>query len=462
MRTPYRFTLLSGLGTYCALLCLAVVLFRERMLFSDMAFQSFHIIRTGDLQVQSGRFGAVGTQFFPWVAQGLGLPLRGVLLSYSLGHVLYYFLLFAWVMLVLRQWRWGLVLLLSSVLLTTHTFFWLSEAPQGLAFLVAVLAWMDSQTTLRSIRWWQWPLFLLAMVTAFYFHPMVLYAMTFACVWLFFGQKDREKRKIWAAGLGLFVVLFVVKFKILPLDWYDAMSLSRAGAFVELWPHWLDIKSNRDFVEWLWRDYYLLPAVYAISLGLLARQRQWLLFTWTLLFPLGYILLVNIPFHRGDNQFYLENLYLPLGLMVLLPLTQLFDTIPGRIEVIFAVIGLAILLRLGHIYNTRAPWTARLHWLEQLVQQHRGPKTLINENDLPKDLLRFTWGIPYETLLLTSLPGPDSSRLFFQTPEITPKLDSLAQQPHLFLGTFKHYRLETLPPRYFKPNPSVGYFFSEK
>ena len=458
MRTPYRFTLLSGALLYSVLLCMALVLYQERILFSDMAFQVFHIIRTGDLQVQSGRFGAIGTQIFPWLAQEAGLSLPAVLVSYSLGHVLYYFILFLWVMLVLRQWRWGLAIALSSVFMTTHTFYWLSEAPQGLAFLLAVLAWMDHQTALRHIRWWQWPLFLGAMVTAFYFHPMVLYAMVFCCVWLFFYQNSIEKRKIWATGLILFVVLFVVKFKILPLDWYDAMSLSRANAFRELWPQWLDIPSNRDFATWIWKDYYALPVIYALVVATLLWTKRWILAAWSACFPLGYILLVNIPFHKGDHQFYLENLYLPLGTMVLVPLVFLIEPwLITRKTLVYTAISGFIALRLFHITAARAPWSARLGWLQQTVTTHTAPKQLLKEQDLPKDLLKFTWGIPYETLLLTSLPGPDSSRLFFQTLEITPKLDSLAQQKALFLGTFKHYPIPSLPQRYFKPDLETGY-----
>jgi hypothetical protein len=428
---------------------MALWLYRERMLFSDMAFQAFHIIRTGDLQVQSGRFGAVGTQVFPWLAQGAGVPLKGVLMAYSLGHVLYYAAIFGWIMFVLRQWRWGLALVLLSVLMAAHTFYWLSEAPQGLAFLLAVLAWMDTKLTIREMRLWQWPLFLGAMVTAFYFHPMVLYAMVFCCVWLFFYEKERAKRFVWAMGLLLFVALFIIKFKVLPLDWYDAMSLSRAEAFVTLWPHWIDIKSNRDFAQWLVRDYHFLPLFYVANAVALLRVRQWFLLVWSLLFPLGYILLVNIPFHGGDNQFYLENLYLPLVLMVGIPF--IFGPMPDwiRPQWLFVALALVVSARIVHIAQTRTPWHQRLVWLEQLLATHAAPKTIIKEKDLPQDLLRFTWGIPYETLLLSSLKGPEKSRLFLQTNEISPKLDSLARAGNVFLGSFRNYRLATFPRQYF-------------
>lgn len=453
MTSPQRFTLWLGAGIFSVLGIMAVLFYQERMIFSDMAFQSFHIIRTGDLQVQSGRFGAVGTQFFPWVAQGIGLSLKGVLLSYSIGHVLYYFFLFLFTHLVLKQWRWALAIALTAVLMTTHTFYWLSEAPQGLAFLLVLMAWTDSKNSLREIKIWQWPLWIAGVVTAFYFHPMVMYAMVFCSGFMVLTTTKRQKKWVWAAGILWLLLTFILKYKILKLDWYDAMSLSRAEAFGKLWPNWLNIKSNRDFWQWCLRDYYLIPVLYAVNLFNLLRLKKWLPALWCLLFMPAYILLVNIPFYEGDRQFYLENLYLPLGIFAVLPwLFHLFpDGLPGFSgrKWVYPTLILMALLRVTHIYMAHEPWTARLNWEKALLREHPEPKFLVKEQDLPVDLLQFTWGLPYESLLLTSLPSPDSSRTVFQYREMTPQLDSLSQRADLFLGTFKNYKQEELPERYF-------------
>ena len=68
-----------GTAAYLILLGLAAVFYLERMTGLDMAFQSFQILRTESLQIQSGRFGAAATQVFAWAAQTLGFPLKGVL-----------------------------------------------------------------------------------------------------------------------------------------------------------------------------------------------------------------------------------------------------------------------------------------------------------------------------------------------------------------------------------------------
>ncbi|MCC6463508.1 MAG: hypothetical protein IT260_23765 [Saprospiraceae bacterium] len=449
-----------GTVVYLALATLATVFYLERMAFLDMAFQCFHILRTGELQIQSGRFGAAGTQVFAWLAQAAGLPLRGVLLSYSLGHVLYYLILFLLITLGLRQWKWGLVLVLVSTLMTTHTFYWLSEMPQGLAFLLLVLAWLQHKGSLDALRWWEYPLLAAALVTAFYFHPMVLYAMVFCSVFFLLDrQSSKGTRALQALALGIFVATVFVKYKVLKLDWYDAMSLERAKAFGELWPNWFDIPSNRDFLRWCLRDYYLIPVLVAANTIFYLRQKNWLKAGLCAAFPLGFVLMVNIPFHQGDNQFYLENLYLPLAVFAALPFV--FDVVPAlpapRWQ--WGALSALVLISLFRIFQTHDPWTARLRWEQELLQQtsqRPARKLLLTEQQAPMDKLVLSWGTPYEFLMLSALGHPDSARciLVDEAPE---RFDTLLAKPGLFLGEFKNYRFDELPQRYFHLTDTSAY-----
>lgn len=453
-------TIRLGTAAYLALAVLAGVFYFERMAFLDMAFQTFHILRTGALQIQSGRFGAAGTQVFAWLAQAAGLPLKGVLLSYSLGHVLYYLLLFLAVTLGFRQWKWGMVLLLLSVLMTTHTFYWLSEMPQGLAFLVFILAWLHWRESIYKLQWWEYPLLAAALVTAFYFHPMVLYAMIFCSVFfLLRKQAPSGWRALHLLALGIFLLTVFVKYKVLKLDWYDAMSLERAKAFGELWPNWFDLKSNRDFLHWCFRDYYLIPAGILLNTGFYVWKKQSLKAILAALFPLGFVVMVNVPFHNGDNQFYLENLYLPLAMFVSVPLV--FEVLPGLLpeRQMFMALTLITGLQIFHIYQSHRPWTERLHWEQEFLQKTAGlphRKLLLTDQQVPMDKLILSWGTAYEFLMLSALQHPDSARciLVDEAPE---RFDTLLAKPALFLGEFRNYSFDELPKRYFNPVDTSAY-----
>lgn len=458
---------LLGLAVFGILMLLALVFYLERIGHIDMAFQTFLILKSGTPEIQSGRFGALATQVWPWMAQGFGLPLRWVLLAYSIGHVLWPALLFGWIC-WLRQWAWALVLLLVLTGMPTHTFYWLSEMPQGLVFLVAIFAWMSAKGSLSSLRWWQWILWAAAVVTAFYFHPMVLYAAIFGCLFFIIRPAEtipvdksffKSKWAVYAAMLLLFGITAFVKFNLLKLDWYDAIALKRTEAFSQLWPHWLDIQSNRDLWHYCGSDYWFVPLGLALSTVFYLWKKQWLQSMLVVTYPLGFILLVNVPYHESTHQFYMENLWLPLGLFAALPLV--FDVLPNLVseQKTILIVGLIAGLGLLRIGLAHESWTARLNWERNFLKETANlptKKLLLTEQRVPMDTFKLAWAMPFELLLLSSLESADSARSILVTNE-PQRYDSLLARPKLFLGPFKNYSYDALPSRYFNLRDTSAY-----
>lgn len=458
-----RLSLILCVGLFGLLMVLAGVFYLERMSHLDMAFQTFLILKSGDVAIQSGRFGAVATQIWPWATQALGGSLKSVLFAYSLGHVLWPALLaaFCWQM---GQWRWSLVIGLVATLMTTQTFYWLSEMPQGLVFLCAIFAWMHKKGSLAAFQWWQWPLWLAALVTAFYFHPLVMYALGFICV---FYLLDPSKSSGWKAmhlsALGIFAGLAVLKYKILKLDWYDAVAIKRQEAFGKLWPHWLDIESNRTFLKWTASDYYLVCLVWLGCVGYYCWNRNWKKGAWVALYPAGFILMVNVPYYDAvGQQFYMENLYLPLAVFASIPLVfDVLNSPKGNDLSRNGSIALGILfaLNLLRIEQAHGSWTERLEWEQGVLKQTSTQpqrKILLAESQVPMEVLKMSWGSPYEFLILSSLQQADSARCLIIS-DNPARFDTLLNRPRLFLGSFKNYPFEDLPKRYFNVQDTSRY-----
>ncbi|MDO8365875.1 MAG: hypothetical protein Q7T20_03690 [Saprospiraceae bacterium] len=456
-----RLSLFLCLGIFGALSVLAIVFYQERIINLDMAFQTFLILKSGSIEIQSGRFGAAATQFWPWAAQAMGLSLKGVLMAYSLGHALWPAILafFCW---RIGQWRWSLAIGLVATLMTTHTFYWLSEMQAGLAFLCAVFAWMHSKGSLTAFRWWEWPLWLGALVTAFYFHPLVLYAHAFLCLF-FLLEKDKPRAWAWMhlTALGIFGALAILKYKVLKLDWYDAIAIKRQEAFGKLWPYWFDIESNRKFLEWSSQDYWLLWTVIAVCLGYYIWYKSWANALFVAGWSLAFVLMVNVPYYEAvGQQFYMENLYLPLAVFASIPL--IFDVLRDQnLRARSGLLALTILfaLNLFRIGQTHQTWTDKLQWEQTFLKEtasrtHR--KIVLSEKQVPTDTLKMTWGSSYEFLMLSALAHPDSARclIIHDSPE---HFDSLLTRPRLFFGAFKNYPFEALPKGYFNFRDTSGY-----
>jgi hypothetical protein len=383
-------------------------------------------------------------------------------------------LLFAWCC-WLRQWQWALVLLLAVTGMPTHTFYWLSEMPQGLVFLVALMAWTTANSKASTLQWWQWPLWLAGIVTAFYFHPMVMYAAIFCC--LFFIVKLLSEPKTAAEKPGkrfflsqngsLYVLMLLVfsittfvKFKVLKLDWYDAAALKRSAAFTQLWPNWFDIPSNRDLLKYCLSDYWFVPVALAASIAFYFMKKQWWLAALVLFYPIAFALLVNVPYHESTHQFYMENLWLPLGLFAAVPLV--FDVLPNVFSEKKAILPVAIVVFLGivRIALAHQPWTARLDWERHFLKKTAGlsqRKLVLTEQQVPMDTFKLAWSMPYEFLMISALESPDSARCILVTNEPQRYDSTLMAQPRLFLGAFKNYPFEALPNRYFNFQDTSAY-----
>ena len=124
---PNRFiekqTSLIGNITFLALAIMAIVFWQERTIMLDAAFQSFEVINKGKLAIQAQRFGPAFVQMFPLLTAKMGLPLKWILMSYSLSFVIFHYLLFLICNYVFRVKQMALSIVLFTMLMTVHTFF---------------------------------------------------------------------------------------------------------------------------------------------------------------------------------------------------------------------------------------------------------------------------------------------------------------------------------------------------
>ena len=79
-----------GLFCYTILFIFAVIFFKERTIFMDASFIMFSIAKDSTLAIQNFRFGSAFIQLFPLISLKLGLPLEKIILSYSVGFVVFF------------------------------------------------------------------------------------------------------------------------------------------------------------------------------------------------------------------------------------------------------------------------------------------------------------------------------------------------------------------------------------
>lgn len=461
-RSPARATLLFGLVVYLLLGGLAALYYLERTVFIDIAFHAVSILKKKTLFIQNQRFVAAFTQMFPLAAGSLQLSLKSVLMAYSVGFIVFYGLIFAACTLWLRQWKMGLVMLLLSTLMVTDTFYWVqSELPQGLALLTLPFALMLRGRSAEGLRGWQLGLLFALWFSVAYAHPMLAFPVFFML--FFFLEKTSAHTaihpKLLSASAVFVLLILLLKNKVLGPSGYDSEAMSRVKNLRELFPNYFDLASNRIFLRWCLTDFYLLPIGFFATSIFYFWQKKWRKLLLFNAFFLGYLLLVNVSFPDGFHQFYVENLYLPLGLFVAVPLV--FDVLPhfGKNgdwpKWGFAALAVCLAVRVAHIGLAHRPWTERLDWERNFMKENSG-KLLVPESRVPMDKVLLSWGSSFEFMLLSSLENPDSTRLI-AIDEDPSRLHWAAGRPRAVITEWEVWDYDQLPRRYFNPQDTTLY-----
>jgi hypothetical protein len=469
MDISQRRTLILGTAAYLILGVLALMYYLERTVFIDLAFHTVTILKTKGLFIQNQRFVAAVSQVFPLLAQGLNFSLKGVLMSYSAGFVVYYGTVFLLCTRWLGQWKMGLVMLFCSTLMTTDTFYWIqSELPQGMALLPLIFAILLRYRSLNQMPGWALSaVFVLWYVVAFA-HPMLLFPSLFMV--LFFWERNAAKAEIdskLVLASGVFLLSIVlIKNKLLGTSGYDQEAMSRVKNLLTLFPHYFNIASNRDFLHWCLTDYYFLILGLGLNTYYYIREQKWFKLALALCFFGGYLLLVNVSFVNGFDRFYIENLYLPLCIYVAVPLVM--DVLPnlkrgqtsGTIPVwIFGALALVTALRLLRIAHAHHAWTDRLDWERSLLAETANlprPKLLLTEKQVPMDKLKMSWGSSFEFMLLSALDDPQKMRMIM-IDEDPARMNWAAGNPHAVITEWEVMEYDKLPKRYFNPQDTTIY-----
>jgi hypothetical protein len=391
-----------GFVVYLLLLVFAIVFYVERTIFLDIAYHLFSIVKNNGFAIQAFRFGAAFTQAFPVAGVKLSLPLESIMLMYSAGFIIYYTACYWICGSVLKQYEIAIVLLLFNIMLVSKTFFWMqAELPQGCAFMLAMFAMLKS-TALSGKDKGKLIMLLPVILMAVSFHPIIWIPAFFVIAYFSLNTQYLVDKRLFWAGSILFIILFYVKTKVF-VNPYDAVAISQRDNMLRLFPNWVNLASNRILLANFLGKFIWMPVSVLLISGVYIMQRKWLQLVLVGGALGSYLLLINTTYpHDNTPEFYIENLYLPVALILGLPLVyDVFPVLEKR-KLLLPVFLLIILSGLGRIYMSHHHYAERVNWERKFLAQHKDEKLLVAATKPMLDTLTMTWGTPYEFWLLST------------------------------------------------------------
>lgn len=445
-----------GIAVFTAMLIMSIVYFQERTVFLDISYHLFFILKDNDFAIQNNRFGAFFTQLFPLLGSKMGLSLKSIAIIYSASFVVLPFLVFLLIALVIKNHKVGMAYLLFAVIMTTHTFYWIqSELPQGIAFMFVFFALLDNILQKESIS----PYFILAtnilMFLICFTHPLIFIPFYFLLLYLYFLFPQKQKI-VKSIALSYFLMFFMkISFFKAP---YDTQAMGGLKNIFSLFPHYINLQSNKNLLHYFIHDYYFIPLLLIAVLIFYFNERKYSILFLIILFFTGYCFLINICYPVGADQFYLENQYLILAILAGFPFA--YEVLP-RIKstnlqtLIIAIICFVSILRIN---NAHQLYTHRLDWNKKLLAEFEhspNRKIILPGRFAPKDTLLMTWGSSYEFWLLSTMEDGRSRSMIIE--EKNNEFDWAMPANKSFITKWGSFEYSVLNKKYFNFTDTTSY-----
>ncbi len=432
---------------------IALVYSKERLAF-DAAHYLLEIIKRGGFFIAHQRPLGVVSQILPVVGVWFGVSLKALVLLYSFGDLLFYYLLFLWLGYGLKNKAGTLLLLLTLGLTVNYTFYCpVTELLQGLALLTVFYALLEKPFRFRL------PVLFVLLILIICSHPLLFIPAGFVLLWWTVGLKERGSMPIILWGTYLMNTVLKMVF----LDKYDHQKTFYPVVFKDYsnLHNLQDFSYLASFTKMLVLSYPVVFLIFMASLIVFLFRRNALRTTLYVLFVVGFLLIIAGTHRFTGISNYSERMLFPLITLVSLPFCELVAS--GKIKKISSGIILLLFIflffRLNEIRKTSLFYTLRLEQMQELIfqaHQQKVQKVIANDPVLEECPFAMTgWSYSIESLIISSLPGPDSSVSIAMNDEHVSRIQALGvtiKNSDFIQWTEIIYPAQDLPKNYFKLN----------
>lgn len=434
-----------------------------RMLFADGSFYLFKMTCSGHFNIEAGRYAAFLTQIIPVSLIHLHASLKTVILGYSMSFIIVYYVFF----LISLHGFFSLKSAVASTLMlvlgvSDSSMYPISEMQLGIMSSVLFYGFTEyyfSHETGFSPLKKAWMLIIgaLLILLCMFSHPSSLFLVLFI---LAFQAVDKRliKNRMLVGFLLLVVVVYAAKFLSISRNSYEGHQLAPAISMFTTLRHLPSVYSVHFFIKYIFKGIYVLPLVLlGVNIVFYLHRRAYGKLAFQFISFAGFFLVMMVLYAPGDSDAGMEKNLLPLWFYVAIPFVH--DLLLGTASwwrwrpVLYGIIlvcGLAGFNRAASIY------TSRLDYLKTIMAKASADtgmrKFIILKRNVQMDRLVSTWSIANESLLLSSLNGPQNSMAVYLVDDLKElgRYDLQARDVFLSVSFWLQWRYPMLNSHYFR------------
>jgi len=409
-----------GHFAFLVLFFLAIYFYLERTIFVDPAHSAFKVIYNKDFMSEASRYAAVLPQGLLLLAIWLHLPLKMVLCLYSVSFILLYYLIF----LVITYWfkNDNLALAVPLVLLmgVKYSFFWIStETQQALEYNLLFAAFLYYSLGMNPGFLSNLKKLIIAagiILLGFYSHPVSLFPILFILGYFMIDQKLWRKPYIYILG-AMLIAVTIIKVFITPTNIYETINFKGFFAFFEKIGHVHTSESLAFLAGNIFTLYFFSLIIFIVTIFFYILKKQYLKLTYYMVSIILFLLVIFTTFDIWYYPFIVEKNLMPLNIFLLLPFMNEVVFSSNRLNIVKRFFLIVIfLVAVVNVIDASYFYKDRLAYIHSLIYQTRQfpeKKFIIDEKDIDLNRLNVAWALAPESLLLSSLDSPDSSRSIY-------------------------------------------------
>lgn len=468
LKTNFRFISekpfhLIGHITYLILFLLAGLFYIERMIYSDAAFYLFKMIHFDKLNIEFGRYSIILYEMPAFLSIKLGLSLHAITFIFSVTTIAVSYGAFLLCLYYFKNLACSYTVLFLNFIGVACSFFYpMSESYIGLIFSLLLFAWLEKRVQYKLD--FKTIIFGTTFIAVcFLSHPGVYTVLIFLIFYHLLKNRNWNNFNVYILTFVIIVGLLVKYFQV-QQNSYESGVISNLVNVKDFLSNILDSPSFKAYFMYLFRVYYLNHIILIFSIVIFVKRKQYMMLTYYCLAYIGMLFLLLVLYHKGESSEMIEKGFLPLTIFLTLPiLNELFSYYKNKYYLISIIISIIILLSTVRIIDISKDYVKHINYLDKITREASAPKSIMYLTDENRRLLRISWAVGVETLLYTSLEGPEKSRTIFFI-EKDEKLDSsFLTDPNTFLCVkfWPYWDSRELNNTYFKL-PEEKYSFQEE
>jgi len=408
-----------ALAAIAALLIIAIIFFKERVLFADAAFAAYNIINNKTVYIISQRYGSFVARIIPYWQARLHFSVKSILIGYGISSNLFLLIVTALMVYVYKQYKLAILIAFYSLLIVSDSFYMLADTHVGIGWLFLCLGTTIylgyKQVNIIAVA----IPFILFSFLAVTTHFIVFIPAIF--LWVYFILDKSVWPFSWKKSVFLsclFILVIVCKLLLTEGNSYDSHVL-RGVTRLSI-QDVIDAFATPTAKIFFYRcivNYWVALILFIVGIIYLAIERKIMLLVWTVISVAGYIALMGITYADHDANTLLCHIELEwqcLGLVAATPFVFAFlpklKPVPAALVLvmIFAVRFTYIAHSLIALEN-RYQYTVRV--MKQMKKKGIDKLTLYENGDI-NSIYLIDWAVTEESLLASAMDG-DKPQLNF-------------------------------------------------